>query len=105
MSHYGPSGDRIIVARLHGSATRHVHDKTPENVAVAELVEIATDNRTLRVDLLSEAAGTHWGQHQADPIEAWVGLEAARLLAAAGADRELAAGQAAVVLDRLRPKA
>ncbi|SDC21565.1 hypothetical protein [Nocardioides lianchengensis] len=99
--------DRITVARLDGTATRHVHAKSPVDVAVAELVEIATDRvkgraPVLRVDLLSETAGAMLGAWQADPVKAWAGEAASRLLVAAGGtDEEVGRAAAAEVVRRM----
>ncbi|MEI5672992.1 hypothetical protein WBO87_23965 [Nocardioides sp. CCNWLW212] len=91
------------MARLHGTATRHVHAKSSADVAVAELVEIATERvkgraPVLRVDLLSETAAAMLGAWQADPVKAWVGEKASRLLvAASGTDEENGHAAAEVV--------
>lgn len=102
-----PSRDRITAARLNGTATRHVHAKSPIDVAVAELVEIATERAKgraplLRVDLLSETAGSMLGAWQADPVKAWVGEAASRLLVAAGGrDEGIGRAAAAEVVRRM----
>lgn len=107
VSRYGPDRDRITVARLEGAARRHVYEGTPRDVAVAELVEIATERRKghpaqLRTDLLDQAAGVHLGGWQVDPRKHWVGEAAVQLLVAAGADLAAAEREAAAVRDRLR---
>lgn len=76
--------EQILTAQLHGEAMRAVHKQIPVDEAVASLQEITTQPR-----LLAQAAGILAGA--ADPRigeRPWR-IAAARLLVAAGADREL----------------
>ena len=108
MSRRGPQPDRITVARLTGTATRLARDRyVDEQSSVAELVSIATEYRRgvgprVRVDLLSEAAGSLLGGHRHDATSYWSGAAAARLLLAAGADPDLVEQHAAETVARLR---
>lgn len=103
MSRHPPDSDRITIARLHGRACHHVANNTAHDDAVADLIDVATERRrgrqpALRVDLLSQVAGQHLGAHQTDPVLAWLGERAWRLLVAAGGTdehlTELAAAEA-----------
>lgn len=96
-----------MAARLDGTAQRHVHEGSDRAVAVAELVEIATERRKgqsprLRVDLLTEVAGTLLGAHRHSPVVAWVAPAAIELLVAAGAEREGMERWAVETVERLR---
>lgn len=79
--------DRILVARMCGTARRHVRwrelTEAEEAVAVAELRELAGG----RADLLAEVAGLEVGctKGQLDELR---GRQAASLCRKAGADRE-----------------
>jgi hypothetical protein len=102
-----PDPDPITLARLDGTTTRHVHLKSADDVAIAELREIATQVRQkygkpeLRVDLLSHAAGMMLGKWQADPVVGWVGERGAQLLVAAGGtDEEIGRAAAADLIRR-----
>ena len=95
MSRHGPDPDGIIVARLDGTARRHLQDQTDRQTAVAELIEIATEHRRgvgprLRADLLTEAAGRMLGQHRHNELAGWAAPGASELLFAAGANRAAA---------------
>lgn len=74
-----PDADRILIARLDGTAHRLLHEKADREQAIAELHAITT-----RTDLLNEAAATslaiwqQYGRHDGDRV--------ARMLIAAGAD-------------------
>lgn len=87
--------DRVTVARLCGTATRHTHDQTEPGSAVAELVAIATEGGRVRVDLLEAAAGSLLGGWEHSGVNYWSGRDAALLLVRAGASwdrvKELAA--------------
>jgi hypothetical protein len=78
--------DRIIIARLTGTARRHARHRAltdgEHQAAVSELAAIAQD----RADLLAEAAGITAGAHAGDPDEPHH-LRAAQLCIDAGADR------------------
>lgn len=106
MSWHPPDPDRITLARLDGTAGRHVIAKTPTNEAAAELRNIATEHpgtskARVRVDLLSYAAGTMLGRHQADPVTGWIGERGSQLLVAAGGtDEEIGRAAAAEVYER-----
>lgn len=83
--------DRLTLARLDGTALRHAREQSPEDAAVAELQEIATDHPkqgkpALRVDLLSRAAGHISARFDDDPSPVVIatGHRAAQLLVAAG---------------------
>ena len=96
-----------MIARLDGTARRHVHEQGDPVVAVAELVEIATERRKgqparLRVDLLTHVAGTMLGAHRHDPAAGWAAPAAIELLVAAGADREGLERWAVAAEERLR---
>ena len=84
----GPSGDRLLVARLTGVAKRHAHWReltAAESVAaVAELRAIAGD----RADLLAEVAGILLGASEGE-LDGQRSRAAAHLLIAAGADEAL----------------
>ncbi len=86
-----PRQDRIVVARLVGTASRHARsrDLTPaeHDRAVAELMEIAAG----RADLLAEWAGLAAGSSEGRPDEA-IHLRAAQLCIDAGADKDLIPG-------------
>lgn len=100
---YRQSPDRVIVARLHGAASRLAGWNPPKGKAraqaVAELRELATVYPTprrgalhqpvpvLRADLLAEVAGLLLGTAPADHPEAH--RAAAELLVEAGASRGL----------------
>lgn len=108
MSWHPPDPDRITLARLDGTAGRHVVDQTPEPDAAAELREIATQipekhgKPVVRVDLLSRAAGTMLGRWQADPVVGWIGERGAQLLiAAGGTDQEIGRAAAAEARERM----
>lgn len=94
MSRHGANADRITVAQLDGTATRHAREpERDEQLAVDELVAIATEHRRgvgprLRVDLLNQAAGTLLGGYRFDDRAYWSAEAAARLLVAAGANRD-----------------
>jgi NAD(P)-dependent dehydrogenase (short-subunit alcohol dehydrogenase family) len=83
--------DRIVVARLAGTASRHARGRdltrAEHDRAVAELVEIAAG----RADLLAEWAGLAAGSSEDSPDEA-VHLQAAQLCIDAGADKALIPG-------------
>lgn len=87
--------DGILIAQLHGEATRRAVLKASTKEAVVELLAI-----TDRVDLLSEAAGTHMAAFRGAP-EVWPASRAAAdFLLAAGADLGLAEEAAREVADR-----
>ncbi|WGL50628.1 hypothetical protein P5P86_11700 [Nocardioides sp. BP30] len=91
MSAHGADRDRITIARLDGTARRHVFERSQQEVAVAELVEIATERvqgrpPRLRVDLLTIVAGSMLGAHRHAPDVRWVEPLAIPLLIVAGAD-------------------
>lgn len=86
----------MLVARLLGTARRHVIDDTPEPDAVAELLAI-----TRVPSVLGQAAGCALGAWQHDPaIHPWE-PRIGRLLEAAGADPTARDTEAAVVRERL----
>jgi hypothetical protein len=78
--------DRIIIARLTGTARRHARHLAltdgEHHAAVAELAAIARG----RADLLAEAAGITAGAHAGD-LDEPRHLRAAQLCIDAGADR------------------
>jgi hypothetical protein len=96
MSRHGPDSERITLARLDGTATRHARDpEVDTSAAVEELQQIATEHQRgygprLRVDLLSKAAGSLIGSYRHNASAGWSAPRAARLLLLAGADEELA---------------
>jgi hypothetical protein len=77
--------DRLIIARLTGTARRHAHRPRPAPgqhlAAITELAAIAAG----RADLLAEVAGIEAGAHDGDMDEA-MHLRAAQLCVDAGAD-------------------
>lgn len=75
------------MARLAGTARRHVCERSPRDVAVSELVDIASERGWLRVDLLEATAGSELGGWQHSSTSYWAGELTAQLLVAAGADR------------------
>ena len=75
------------MARLAGTARRHVCENSPQGVAVRELVQIATERGRLRADLLEAAAAAELGGWQHSSTSYWAGEQTALLLVAAGADR------------------
>lgn len=107
MSRHGPESDRITLARLSGTATKHARAaELDEHAAIDELVAIATEQTRgvgprLRADLLSEAAGALVGSHRYNPTTYWSAPRAARLLMAAGADEDQAKRHAADTAQRL----
>jgi hypothetical protein len=76
--------DQLAVATLHGAASRLVAQSVLADEAVAELRRVTT-----RPDLLAQAAGILAGAAEPHLWERASRLAAARLLVAAGADREL----------------
>ena len=90
-----PDPDRILCARLSGTAIRTARAGGPINEAVAELRELAGG----RADLLAEEAGL-----MAGTWSVWIGpgdyLLAAGLLVMAGADHDLIGGWVAVGRER-----
>ena len=82
-----PEADRILVARISGTARRHVRwrelTEAEEAAAVAELRELAG----ARADLLAEVAGLEVGSTEGQLYEPR-GHQAAGLCRKAGADRE-----------------
>lgn len=82
--------DGVLVARLHGTARRLASEKAAPEDSVIELRAITT-----RVELLSQAAGTHMAMYKSgiSPFS----REAADFLLAAGADLEQARAVAAAV--------
>ena len=87
--------DGILIAQLHGEATRQAVVKASTEAAVVELLAI-----TDRVDLLSEAAGSHMAAFRGAP-EIWPASRlAADFLLAAGADLALAEVAAVEVAER-----
>lgn len=107
MSRYGPDSDRITIARLNGTATRHAREDGDRAAAVAELIEIATEKRPghaarLRTDLLNDAAGALIGGYWFSALSYWSAPAAAELLVEAGADREQVKVLAAETLAHLQ---
>ncbi|GAA4123168.1 hypothetical protein GCM10022215_29550 [Nocardioides fonticola] len=93
-----PMADSVemLTARLLGTARRHAIDKTPDDVAIAELHAIS------RVpSVLGRAAGVALGGWQHDPITHPWSPRIGALLEAAGADLATRDTEAAVVLARL----
>lgn len=82
--------DGILVARLHGTARRMAADGATTERAVTELRAITT-----RVDLLSDAAGTHMAMFRSGTSP--FSRQAADFLLATGAELELAEAEAARV--------
>jgi hypothetical protein len=82
-----PEADRILTARLMGTAKRHAlwREMTEAEQApgVAALRELAAG----RADLLAEVAGILVGASEGEPSEPW-SVQAARLCRLAGADEE-----------------
>lgn len=80
-----PQADRILIARLTGTARRHARlselTADGEAAAVAELRELAAG----RADLLAEVAGIKAGATEGKHDESW-GQQASRLCRLAGAD-------------------
>jgi hypothetical protein len=76
--------EQIAVAQLEGHAMNCIHRARPVGEAVSGLQEITT-----RPDLLAEAAGVLAGAADPEIGERPWRIAAARLLVAAGADREL----------------
>ena len=75
--------DQIAVAQLDGHARYCVNHRVPLDEAVAGLREITT-----RPDLLADAAGSLAGTVHPDSPERPSRIAGARLLVAAGADRD-----------------
>jgi hypothetical protein len=77
--------DRILAARITGTATRHARHRplteAEHRAAVTELASLAGE----RADILAQAAGLEAGYHQGHPDEARH-LQAAQLCIDAGAD-------------------
>jgi hypothetical protein len=90
-----PDPDRILCARLSGTAVRLARSGGPIDEAVADLRELAGG----RADLLAEEAGL-----MAGTWSVWIGtgdyLLAAGLLVMAGADHDLIGGWVAVGRER-----
>lgn len=80
--------DRVTVARLRGTARRHVCEHSPKKAALTELVDIASEDGPLRVDLLEAAGGGELAGWQHSHTTYWAGRDAALLLVHAGADPE-----------------
>lgn len=84
----GSENDRVTVAQIAGTATRHarwsVLSREQEEAAVGELIEAAAG----RGDLLAQYAGLAVGFHEGDYDEARY-LRAAQLCINAGADASL----------------
>lgn len=84
----GSARDRLLVARLDGTATRHAQWREPTETeiaaAVADLREIAGD----RPDLLAETAGILLGASEGS-LDELRARAAARFCIAAGADESL----------------
>lgn len=89
--------DGVLIARLDGSAHRLAGSEVPVEDAVAELRAI-----TIRVDLLSQAAGGHMGRYRHRPSANPYARAAADLLLAAGADLEQSREYAEIVVNRLQ---
>jgi hypothetical protein len=88
MKHYLPEPDDLIVAALHGAASRHAGWTAPEGTArraaVTELREIAGG----RADLLSQVAGLLLGYAPHGDAMHRHNRIAAELLIEAGADQD-----------------
>lgn len=86
-----PAGDRILAARLAGTARRHARWReltaAEEAAAVAELRELASG----RADLLAEVAGVEEGASEGELSER-LAKQAAGLCRKAGADPEAIPG-------------
>lgn len=86
MKHYLPEPDDLIVAALHGAASRHAGWATPvgaaRRAAVDELSEVAGG----RADLLSQVAGLLLGYAPSGDAMHEHNRIAAELLIEAGAD-------------------
>ncbi|GGU46277.1 hypothetical protein GCM10007979_51810 [Nocardioides albus] len=97
------SGDRdgIIRASLDGTALRMTDDHVDRDTAIAEIRKIATVDKTLQVDLLTEAAGGLLARHMHRPSGQRY-RHAALLLWHAGADPEGAKEHAQIGLVALR---
>lgn len=91
---YGKT-DGILIAQLHGEATRQAVLKASAEDAVVELRAI-----TERVDLLSRAAGSHMAAFRGAPNIWPASRLAADFLLAAGADLALAEAAASEVTER-----
>jgi hypothetical protein len=77
--------DRILIARLSGTAKRHANRRVAGHgwdAAVAELRELAGG----RGDLLAEVAGIAEGAHRGEPGE-WAAMTVAALAATPGRTR------------------
>lgn len=89
--------DRILVARLDGTARRLSSARTPHDIAIPELHAITT-----RPDLLGIAAGRALaGTLSGQAGDEWAPASLA-LLRDAGADRAVAEAEAVLVAQRLR---
>lgn len=88
--------DRILVARLDGTARRLSRERTPHEVAIPELHAITT-----RPDLLGIAAGSALAAVRSGRAGDEWGPASLALLRDAGADRAVAETQAAVVAQRM----
>lgn len=98
--HTSRDRDGLITARLDRTALRLTDDHVARETAVAERREITTVGSTVRVDLLTETAGSLLGRHLRDPQSDRT-RHAALLLVHAGADRDGAKEHARTVLARL----
>ena len=91
--------ERILLARLDGTAGHHAMNDSATDVAVAALRAITTDP-----NLLGHASGTALGAWRADTVSAHWGRAKSRLLDAAGADpavRDAVADQTRLRLTRM----
>jgi hypothetical protein len=104
----GPNADRILVARLTGTARHHAkwRDLTvdEETAAVADLTELAAG----RGDLLAEVAGVFEGASEGR-LDEPIARQAAWLCRLAGADETLlpkwiAEGQRRAANARMKPR-
>lgn len=93
--------DGLITASLDGTALRLTDDRADRDTAVAQIREIATVGKELRVDLLTKAAGSLLARHLNEPTNQRP-RHAALLLFHAGADPEGAKEWAQIGLARLR---
>lgn len=89
--------DRILVAKLTGTAGRHASRGTATDEAIAELKALAGG----RADLLAQVAGTALGAAETSPHPPWCRREA-ELCILAGADESLVPAIAAEVKAHLR---
>ncbi|GAW54798.1 hypothetical protein [Nocardioides sp. PD653] len=86
----------ITLARLDGTARRHLDEHTPRDQAITALQAITSDPT-----LLGFAAGRALGAHRHNPVSSWQGAAVAELLIDAGADPDVTETRAAETAARL----